>query len=105
MPGWKLPVAYGILSPIFNETFWPSEARTCGDCITRVEVSDITACSNAPGKVVEKSRNDIFPICEREIAPGVVVVDVVVVGVTVGVPGVGGVEAGVVVLVVAPREK
>src|SRR5580698_7531338 len=84
-PGWKLPVAYGYFSPIFNDTFWPSETRTSGDSCILVRESDITACNVAPGRLVEKSLVPICPSCDSAtkvelaaVLPVVVVVVVVV---------------------------
>ena len=78
--------------PIFRDTFWPSEARTCGEFMILALVSLSIACSKAPGRDVEKSLVDR---CARrpsvKFEPGVVVV--VEVGVVVD-----GVVDGVVVL-------
>src|SRR5438477_12122026 len=41
--------------PIFNDTFCPSEARTCGELTILVVVSLSIAFSKAPGRDVEKS--------------------------------------------------
>src|SRR3981189_1979940 len=91
MPGWKLPVAVGWRSPIFRVAFWPSTARSCGDCRTFVRASLITAWSSALGTVRDQSAGESRP--RLESGPALLGVGVVVGGVGggVGVGGVGGV--------------
>src|SRR5689334_3580192 len=47
--------------PIFNDTFWPSDARTCGWFSTLVRLSLSMACNRPPGSVVEKSALESRP--------------------------------------------
>src|ERR1035437_6468623 len=54
MPGWNEPVATGTRSPIFNEAFWPSEARICGWLISLLSLSLYKKFAVAAGMVTWK---------------------------------------------------
>ncbi len=67
----------------------PSDARTWGDCITRVVLSVINACSSAPGRLTEKSARPTLPNLASRIGPDDVVEGLAAEG--VGVPELAGV--------------